>query len=194
MTHTNTNDTEASRKILEDQLRQYFYQAMCTKKIHEQCSDLLFSTWSFIQWSQITLSVLVTGGFISILFGTDQIGASIGSIISIILLLLNTYIKNFNLGGIAQQHKHTAIETWYVATKICSLISDLLMGEKPIESLQNERDNLLDKLHSAFLGAPNIAFKKYQKIIEDLKSDTVVFSDQEIDAILPEEFRKKKTK
>jgi len=44
------------------------------------------------------LSALMGGSFISIFFGTGNIGAAIGVVLSTMLLVLNAYTKNYDLG------------------------------------------------------------------------------------------------
>jgi hypothetical protein len=50
------------------------------------------------------------------------------------------------LGELAQKHKQAANEIWLIREKYISLLTDLKIGEKPIEKLQLERDTLLDSL------------------------------------------------
>lgn len=69
------------------------------------------------------------------------------------------------------------------------------MGEKPIEALQAERDNLLEALHSVYSGAPSTTYQAYKKAQEALKQlEDMTFSDEEIDAFLPRELKKKASK
>src|SRR5689334_13762402 len=65
------------------------------------------------------------------------------------------------------------------------------MGEKPIETLQTKRDELLDELHSVYSGAPSTTYQAYRKAQEALqKNQDMTFSDDEIDAFLPKELKK----
>lgn len=74
------------------------------------------------------------------------------------------------------------------AKKYLSLLTDLAMGERPIESLQHERDALLTSLHSIYSGAPATTSKAYLKAQEALKTkEDLTFSEDEIDAFLPRE-------
>ncbi len=65
------------------------------------------------------------------------------------------------------------------------------MGEKPIETLQKVRDNLLEQLHAVYSGAPSTTYQAYKKAQEALKTlEDMTFSDAEIDAFLPKELKK----
>jgi hypothetical protein len=134
---------------------------------------------------------LTTGGFIAAVFGAGDIGALVGVVISTVLLVLNAYTKNYDLGELAQKHRQAGADLWIIREKYLSLITDLRMGEKPIESLQTERDLLLEQLHAVYSGAPSTTYEAYKKAQEALKQlEDMTFSDAEIDAFLPKELKR----
>ena len=189
--HSQTSDSPESRKILEGQLRESFGRVVYSHKTHEKCADILLERLSNIKLWQIILSAITTGGFISAFLGSGNIGASVGVIVSTLLLVLNAYTKNYDLGELAQKHKQAANDIWLIREKYLSLITDLLMGEKPLESLQAERDNLVEELHSVYVGAPSTTFQAYKKAQEALQhNEDMTFSDAEIDAFLPNELKR----
>ena len=186
------NDASAeARKILEGQLRECYGRVVYSHKTHEKCSDILLSRLSSIKFWQILLSALTTGGFVSTFFGAGEIGAGVGVGISTLLLVLNAYTKNYDLGELAQKHKQAANEIWLIREKYLSLLTDLIIGEKTIAQLLSERDELLNKLHSVYSGSPNTTFEAYQKARDALKTkEDMTFSDEEIDAFLPKELKR----
>jgi hypothetical protein len=160
-------------------------------KTHEKCADILLARFSSIKLWQIILAAFTTGGFIAAVFGAGKIGATIGIIVSTALLVLNAYTKDYDLGELAQKHKQSANGLWLIREKYLSLITDLLMGEKPLESLQSERDALLERLFSTYSGAPSTTHQAYRKAQEALKKyEDMTFTDEEINAFLPKELRK----
>lgn len=189
--HSHTEDTPDSRAILEGQLRECFGRVVYSHKTHEKCADILLSRLSQIKLWQIILSAVTTGGFIAAVFGAGKIGAVIGIFVSTALLVLNAYTKNYDLGELAQKHRQAGVDLWIVREKYLSLITDLRMGEKPIEALQAERDEILEELHSVYSGAPSTTYQAYRKAQEALQQlEDMTFSDAEIDAFLPKELRK----
>lgn len=189
--HSRTDDSPSSRAVLEAQLRECFGRVVYSHKTHEKCADILLSRLSRIKLWQIVLSAVTTGGFIAAVFGAGQIGAVIGIIISTTLLVLSAYTKSYDLGELAQKHRQAGVNLWLMREKYLSLITDLRMGEKPIETLQTERDELLEQLHSVYSGAPSTNYQAYRKAQESLKKlEELTFSDDEIDAFLPKELRK----
>jgi hypothetical protein len=160
-------------------------------KTHEKCADILLSRLSQIKLGQIILSAITTGGFIAAVLGAGTIGALIGVIVSTTLLVLNAYTKNYDLGELPQKHRQAGADLWIIREKYLSLITDLRMGEKPLEALQKERDHLLDVLQAVYSGAPSTTYQAYKKAQEALQQqEDMTFSDEEIDAFLPAALKK----
>lgn len=190
--HFQTKDTPESRRVLEGQIRECYGRVVYSHKTHEKCSDILLSRLSSIKFWQIILSALTTGGFLATFFGAGEVGTGVGIVVSTLLLILNAYTKDYDLGELAQKHKQAANEIWLIREKYLSLLTDLAMGEKPIEQLQSERDSLLESLHSVYSGSPSTTFEAYKKAQDALKNkEDLTFSKEEIDAFLPKELKRR---
>lgn len=190
-THTQTDDTQNSRAILEGQLRECYGRVVYSHKTQEKCADILLKRQSWIKIVQIALSAIATGGCIATVLGESNAGAAFAAVVSTVLLALNAYTKDFDLGELAQKHRQAGADLWLIREKYLNLITDLRMGEKPIEALQGTRDELLQALHATYSGAPSTTFDAYQKAQEALKTlEDMTFSDTEIDAFLPRELRR----
>jgi len=186
-----TKNLPEAMRILEGQIRECFGRVVYSHKTHEKCADILLSRLSTIKLWQIILSAVTTCGFIAVVFGAGNIGALIGVTVSALLLVLNSYTKNYDLGELAQKHKQAANDLWRIREKYLSLITDLAIGKKPLETLQKERDGLIDELHSIYCGAPSTTFKAYKKAQDALKKyEDMTFSEAEIDAFLPKELKR----
>lgn len=191
--HSQTDDTPQSRSILEGQLRECYGRVVYSHKTHEKCADILLSRLRRIKLWQIILSAITTAGFIGAVFGADKVAAVLGMIVSTALLALNSYTKNYDLGELAQKHKQAANALWIVRERYLSILVDLAMKEKPLEALQQQRDELLEQLNKVYSGAPSTTFQAYKKAQEALKKlEDMTFTDAEIDAFLPEELRRGK--
>ncbi|MGC4140382.1 SLATT domain-containing protein [Escherichia coli] len=190
--HFQTKDTPESRRVLEGQIRECYGRVVYSHKTHEKCSDILLSRLSSIKFWQIILSALTTGGFLATFFGAGEVGTGVGIVVSTLLLILNAYTKDYDLGELAQKHKQAANEIWLIREKYLSLLTDLAMGEKPIEQLQSERDSLLESLHSVYSGSPSTTIEAYKKAQDALKNkEDLTFSEEEIDAFLPKELKRR---
>lgn len=105
-----------------------------------------------------------------------------GILLSTALLVLTLIEKGYDLGELSQNHRQASIDLWIIREKCLTLITDLRMGEKPIETLQSERNDLLEKLHAVYSDAPNTANEAYKKTQEALRQlEDMTFSDTEID-------------
>lgn len=191
--HSQTDDTSDSRRVLEGQLRECYGRVVYSHKTHEKCADILLSRLSNIKLCQIILSAVTTAGFIGAIFIESTFAATIGAMVSTVLLAMNAYTKNYDLGELAQKHKQTANDLWIIREQYLSLLVDLAMKEKPIEVLQTQRDVLLKQLHSTYIGAPSTTFDAYRKAQKALQHlDDMTFSEAEIDAFLPRELKRSK--
>lgn len=189
--NSQTDESQSLKKFLEGQLRESYGRVVYSHKTHEKCADLLLDRLSVIKHWQVILSAITTGGFISTFFGAGNIGAGIGVFVSTCLLILNAYTKNYDLGELAQKHKQAANDIWLIREKYLSLITDLSIGTKLLDEMQQNRDNLIEELHSVYSGAPSTNFKAYKKAQEALKNnEDMTFSDDEIDAFLPNELKR----
>ena len=183
-------DSTDHRLFLEGQLRESFGRIVYSHKTQEKCGDILLGCLARIKLVQILLPAISTGGFISVFFGTGTTGSMIGAICSAILLALNLYTKEYDLGELAQKHRHAANEIWYIRERYFSLLTDLSVG-KPLETIQQERDDLLMQLKSVYSTVPSTTSRAYRKAQRALKQDEeMTFSDGEIDAFLPKELRR----
>ena len=189
--HSQINGSSESIHVLEGQLRECFGRVVYSHKTHEKCADILLKRLSQIKLWQIGLSVVTTGGFVSTLFGVEIVGSIIGSSVSAIFLGLTLYTKDYNLAELAQKHRQAANDIWLIREKYQSLITDVVVGGKPLEAIQQERDVLMKDLHSVYSGAPSTTYKAYKKAQQALKySEDMTFSDEEIDAFLPSELKR----
>ena len=191
--HSQTNDSIESRQALEAQLRECFCRVVYSHKTHEKQADILLKRLSRIKLCQIILSAIVTGSFIFRFFGLGEISFIIGTIFAAALLCFILYMKDYNLAELAQKHKQAANDIWLIREKYQSLITDLVMGGKPLEVIQHERDVLMEDLHVVYSNIPTTSPQAYGAAQKALKqNEDMTFSEKEIDAFLPTELKRNK--
>lgn len=179
-------------KILEGQLRECYGRVVYSHKTHEKCADILLKRQSCIKLWQIIISALVTGGIVSTFFCAREIGAAISTVLSTGLLALNAYTKDYDLGAIAQKHRQAGSDIWIIREKYLSLLTDIRAQDVAIDSIRTRRDALAVDLYGVYAGAPSTNFEAYKKAQEALKElEDMTFSDEEIDAFLPKELKRK---
>lgn len=181
-------------RLLEGQIRECYGRVVYSHKTHEKCADILLRRNGRIKLTQIALSALVTGGVISTFLGAGHWGSGISVILSTILLAINAYTKDYDLGEIAQKHRHAGSELWIIREKYLSLLTDLCIGDTSLADIRTRRDELLQDLHGVYAGAPSTnyeAYKMAQKALKELEDMT--FSDAEIDVFLNRELKRSKS-
>ena len=191
--HSQTDDTPQSRSILEGQLREQYGRVVYSHKTHEKCADILLLRHDRIRLAQIVLSALTTAGFVGVALGAGPEAAMAGALLSSALLILNSYTKKYDLGELAQKHRQAGSDLWLIREHYLSLLVDVRMREKPLEALQQQRDNLIQQLYEVYRGAPSTNYQAYKKAQEALQRlEDMTFSDAEIDKFLPNELKRTK--
>ena len=190
-THSQAKELQESNHVLEGQLRECFGRVVYSHKTHEKNAEILVKRLRLIQLAQIVLSALITGSFIIRIFGFGIEATVIGVIMSALLLSLNLYIKDQNLSELIQKHKKAAIEIWLIRERYQSLLTDLVMGNYSLDRILTERDVLMTELQSAYRAAPSTSSRAYKKAQQALKhAEDMTFSDEEINAFLPQELKR----
>ncbi|WP_321488043.1 SLATT domain-containing protein [uncultured Hyphomonas sp.] len=181
-----------ARSILEGQIRECFGRVVYSHKTHEKCADILLARLSTIKLTQIILSSITTASFFVVILGNSKAGAIIGVVISTVLLVLHAYTKNYDLGELAQKHRQAAADIWLIREEYISLLTDLRAARLSLEKLGTRRDELLERLHAIYTGAPSTTVAAYRSAQKALQTqEDMTFSDQEIDAFLPNSLHQK---
>lgn len=177
------------KEMLEAQIRECFGRVVYSHKTHEKCADILLARNSRIKIWQLVLSGITTGSFIVTIFGDGKIASIIGVVISTMLLILNSYTKDFELVRVADEHRDAANKIWNIRECYLSLITDLKY--KSNEEIIHKRDDLQRRLSEIYIGSPRTNFKAYNQARAALiENEELTFSDKEIDDFLPQKLRK----
>lgn len=178
--------------ILESQLRECYGRVVYTYKTQEKCADILLNRHKCINIWQISLSAIITGGILATLLEDWEVFATATSaLLSTALLALNSYAKDYDLGGIAQKRRQAAADIWLIREKYLSLLTDLRSHAKPLDDIRAARDALPDDLHTTYKGAPSTDSKTYGEAQKALKKmEDMTFSDEEIDKFLPTDLKR----
>jgi len=178
-------------KILEAQIRECFGRAVWTHKTQEKCADIILRKHNSVKIWQIILSALTTTGVLATVFGKVQWVGIATAALSAILFAINTFVKGYDLGEIAQKHADAACDLWDIREKYLSLLTDIRAQRATVDEICQQRDALQEKLYSSYKGAPRTTSKAYKQASKALKvNEELTFSDAEIDNFLPKELRK----
>lgn len=138
---------------------------------------------------QIVLSAITTSGFFVTIILNDTTASIIGAIVSLALLVLNSYMKNFNLDEIAQEHVSISDFLWKIREEYVSLLTDFEI--LTLEEIMNRRDDLQERTFHVYCNSPKTDMKSYYDAQKALKTeDEQTFSEEEIDVMLPNSLRR----
>lgn len=188
-------DQNSQVEILEGQIRECFGRVVWTHKTHEKCSDILLKRDNYFKISQIILSAIITTGILVAVFGDIKWVGIITALISTSLLALNTYLKKYNLGEVAQKHTDCAADLWDIREKYLSLLTEIKARAIGVNAIIEKRDRLQQDLFNIYKGSPRSMGRAYNQAKKALKkNEEMTFSDDEIDSFLPKSLRKGKSR
>ena len=174
---------------LESQIREAYGRVTYTQTCHDKIISRLMKTNDRIKIWQIVLSAITTSGVIVAILSEDKIASVLGAIISLVLLILNSYTKNFNLVEKAQEHKVASDTLWKIREEYVSLLTDFEILEP--ESIMKKRDELQERTAEVYSTSPRTDGKSYAEAQKALKNDEEqTFSENEIDIMLPNSIRR----
>ena len=183
------NSPNAQGYRLESQIRETYGRVVYTETCHYKKIDRLRNLDNNIKIGQIILSAIATTGFFVTIFSDEKIGSIIGAIFSLILLILNSYAKNFNLGEISQDHKVAADALWKIREEYVSLLTDFEI--LTVEEIMDKRNELQERTAAVYSTSPPTDSKSYMAAQKALKTEEEqTFSEQEIDVMLPNSIRR----
>lgn len=185
---------EGERFVLESQVRELYGRCAYTHKTHEKMAERASARLHLIKWGQIILSALATGGAIGVIFdGSSAVFPYATALLSISLLILNSYVKDLDPGKMAQLHREAASDIWNIRESYLSLLTDIRDLAFAIPDLRKRRDELQNLLHAIYRSAPHTDGKAYGKAQDALQNrEDLTFTDQELDDFLPGPLKRKK--
>ena len=174
---------------LESQIREAYGRLVYTFTCHNKMVQRLLSKNNNLKVWQIVLSALTTGSLITSLITDESIASFIGAIISVALLILNAYTKNFDLVETAQGHQKAADALWIIREDYVSLLTDFEILE--VKEIMDRRDELQNRTAEVYAQSPRTDAKSYKAAQQALKTDEEqTFSEKEIDVMLPNSIRR----
>ena len=187
-------EENSNPNILEEQIRECFGRVAWSHKTHEKCADILNKRLNQIKICQIILSTITTTGILVAIFDNSKGIGIFAAIISFILTILNTYVKQCDLGSIAQKHADTAIALWNIRESYLSLLTDIKSVHIELDKIRQERNLLQKELLDIYRGSPRTITRAYKEATKSLKQlEEITISDNEIDSMLPKALHKEKT-
>src|SRR5713226_5902357 len=113
---------DGERAALESQVRECFGRCAYTHKTHEKMAERSAAWLHRVKWLQIILAALTTGGAVGVLFDKNSLFFPYATaLLSISMLVVNSYVKDLDPGQAAQKHREAASDIWNVREAYLSL-------------------------------------------------------------------------
>jgi hypothetical protein len=174
---------------IESQIREAYGRVTYSQTCRDKLIHRLETLNSRIKLWQIILSALTTGSIITTLLSNKTAATILAAILSTILLVLNSYAKNFELIEKSNKHKSASDLLWKIREEYVSLLTDF--EDLTLEEIREKRDDLQQRTHEVYLNYPRTDSKSYQLAQRALKTEEEqTFSDSEIDVMLPNSIRR----
>jgi hypothetical protein len=162
-----------------------------THKIQEKQADIYRRRYNCLETWRIILSAVTASGITATIFINEDLLKIIAAIISFVALGINSYFKVYNLSGLIDVHKHSALELLKLREKLISLLCDIKMNRVTQDEIIERRDIILDTLMCTYDNTNDASEKAVNKASDSLKNrQDNTFSDEEIDSFLPIYLRK----
>lgn len=176
---------------LYQQIQEEYGKLVYTYTCHLKMAQILKRRNSFFKWLQIILSALSTGGFISVICTDEKNLAWAGALLSTILLVVTSYLKEVDLASDSKSHIKTASDLWPLREEYVSLMTDMNFMEDT--DVITKRDDLLSKTAAVYSVALPTNEKAYSQAQEALKNrEEQFFTQEELNLMLPIHLRKEK--
>ena len=154
------------REKLRNQITDAVGNVLYTYSAHWIIVNRLKKQYRYIKITQIVLTALSTGGFLTTLISGISWLSWIGGLTSAIALGLNLYMLNFNVADDIKKHTDAANELWDVREAYKSLLVDF--DTLAADELRGKRDELaadVSKINKEYPGTDEKSFSQAQKEI-----------------------------
>lgn len=156
---------EATKRLLS-QITDAAGNVLYTYDAHWDIVNRLRSRQTGIKVTQIVLTALSTGGFLTSVIAGIPWYSWVGGLTSAIALALNLYSLNFDLPAEIKSHTDAANELWDVREAYKSLLVDF--DELSNDDIRKRRDAItksVSRINKAYPGTDSKAFARAQKNI-----------------------------
>ena len=183
-----TNFQDKYREGLKIQLMEACARVTYTYTTHLKQVDRISKTNRSIKYTQIILSALTTGGFVSSIITNETILAYVSAALSAILLCITLYYKDFDLNLEITKHMSCANALWIIREEYTSLLTDFCI--KSNEEICDKRDALLMRTAEIYATAPKTSSKSYKEAQKALKcEEEQFFTIEELYQLMPQHIR-----
>ena len=182
-------NSQSHKQKLYQQIQEQYGKLVYTYTCHLKRALTLKKYSSRFRWVQIILSAISTGGFIATVVTDQKWYAWIGGLVSTLLLVVNSYMKDKDFSAEQKSHTDAASKLWPLREEYLSLLTDFdELEEKDICAKRNE---LMTRTAKVYEESPQTDEKSYAAAQNALKNkQEQFFTQEELNLLLPEHLRR----
>lgn len=176
---------------LLDHIRLSFGGVIHAYKAHCALAQRLTNRLWQLRIAELALLGGALASAITAAYRSDVRYAVLAAVLSGAALALFTVYVAVNLDARIYAHRWCASRLWLIREKYLALLSEMRDGVLSPEGVRERRDLLLNELHAVDDHAPLVDRPTFQSARQALATAAeTAFTDQEIDAFLPQSLRK----
>ena len=178
-----------NREKINSQILNLYGKVCYSLTCHEKEIQYLIRLDRNIKVVQIIMSAISAGTITSVIFGQGMRAAIAASIVSLLLLIFNSFNLKFDISSDINRHKYTTNQLWIIRETYLSLLTDF--EDLDIEIIRAKRDKLISLTCEIYSDAPKTSSRSYRETQKALKvEEEQFFTVQELNQLLPPELRK----
>jgi len=179
---------------LQAQVRELFGRVVHSHQGHQRCAEIYRSIAEQVKLLQIGLQAAIVLAALVALLADVQALVAVPLLGGAVLLALSVYLKNVDPGALAERHAEMAFRLWDIREAYLSLLTDLQSHYVTPEQARSRRDALHGALADVYQQTPMATSQWHWAARKALKeAEAMLFTPEEIDRLLPEQLRLKRT-
>ncbi len=178
-------------ETLEDIVRTQYVNVVWTHKIQEKQAEIYERCYRILSIINIVGASLTSVGVFSVIFNDELCLKIFSTVVAFITTTISAILASFNYNDMAKANKATATKLVRLRNNYQVLLTKMKYPEPNLQDLTNEYEDLLEQTHDVYSNAPNTTSRAVKKASVALKvKNDGVYSNEEIDAFLPESLRR----
>ena len=176
------------RKRLKSQVTEEYAKVVYTFTVQIIHARRLFMRYRILKWAMLILSAITASAYWIEVVATTRWLVAFGGLLSVALVVLSAYFKDYDFSAIHTRHLKTANALWLIRERYLSLLTDF--DTMDLNQAVEQRDLLLKETSAIYDDAPLTDGKSYAVAQKALKEDEAQFFTQsELNQMLPEALR-----
>ena len=181
-------------RVLEDVARNLFANVVWTHKIQEKQAEIYEHRFKLLSVINIIFAALTSAGIVSTIF-VDPTWLKVASaIVAFVTTALSAFMALYDYKSMAKANKSTATKLVCARDDLLTCLAKIKIGENPTQVMTEDFEKIQNRIHEIYSDAPNTSDKAVSKATTSIKKNKDgTYSDEEIDALLPDSLKRRQT-